>query len=543
MFFHSIDNHFFIDYVILKQFFAESVLIRDDVMSSSIHYKFRATLDYKLLEFEGLSISVADCKREICAKENIKAESFDLLLQNSHTKRNYTAEELIPRNSSIIVQRVPRENAEKLPKIQSATSGMVGKSASTQPAPSAGVTGHVDAETFDSLTEEERLAHIKDVSASKYTPNNYQKRTNQIMSGPPPPTYTCNRCYQPGHWYKNCPMLNTKRTTGIPGDELMETTADDPMAMITGTGKYVVPIMHWRARNSKRPDNGEIPLSQRVVPPELKCALCQELLKEAMLSPCCGTSFCAECISNRLMEVTECPQCKKEGVGVDQLVPNKSVRLAVDSWASQPTTSVAGFAEKSQPLPPDRRARTRLRIGIGAGGTTPQSEMDAEGGNTPGQETAEDLQQTQQQMLPQLTNEQPLPPGVSIEQQPLPPGVQPAADAAAAINATLQQGGVIPAGVQMGASAAGGAAVVAVPVAAFQPNVPPPPIPPQGGTVVLIDPLTQQPIFNPQFAAASQSILPGGEVYQASSMQLKEAWEEYKNREREEKKKEKERER
>lgn len=47
-------------------------------------------------------------------------------------------------------------------------------------------------------------------------------------------------------------QLNTKRTTGIPGDELMETTADDPMAMITGTGKYVVPIMHWRARNSKR---------------------------------------------------------------------------------------------------------------------------------------------------------------------------------------------------------------------------------------------------------------------------------------------------
>lgn len=38
------------------------------------------------------------------------------------------------------------------------------------------------------------------------------------------------------------------------------------------------------------------------------------------------------------------------------------------------------------------------------------------------------------------------------------------------------------------------------------------------------------------FGAAGQSIIPGGEVYQASSIQLKEAWEEYKNRDRGEKK-------
>lgn len=47
-------------------------------------------------------------------------------------------------------------------------------------------------------------------------------------------------------------QLNVKRTTGIPGDELMETTADDPQAMMTSSGKYVIPIMHWKARNTKR---------------------------------------------------------------------------------------------------------------------------------------------------------------------------------------------------------------------------------------------------------------------------------------------------
>lgn len=51
---------------------------------SSIHYKFRATLEYKTLAFDGLSILAADLKREICNKENIKAEAFDLILQVSY---------------------------------------------------------------------------------------------------------------------------------------------------------------------------------------------------------------------------------------------------------------------------------------------------------------------------------------------------------------------------------------------------------------------------------------------------------------------------
>uniref|UniRef100_A0A0K0DAC9 DWNN domain-containing protein n=1 Tax=Angiostrongylus cantonensis TaxID=6313 RepID=A0A0K0DAC9_ANGCA len=157
---------------------------------SSIHYKFRATLEYKTLQFDGLHITGADLKKEICAKEGIKAEAFDLLLQNAHTKRSYTAEELIPRNSSIIVQRVPREDAEKLPKIQY-------------------VFMVFTLLFIFHLDQWYQIAHIKDVSTAKYHSSNFQKKTTNIMSGPPPPTYTCNRCYQPGHWYKNCPMVIT----------------------------------------------------------------------------------------------------------------------------------------------------------------------------------------------------------------------------------------------------------------------------------------------------------------------------------------------
>lgn len=85
---------------------------------SSIHYKFRSALQYKTLTFDGLHISLEELKKMIMEKENIKAESFDLVLQNSHTKREYMPVDLVPRNSSVLVQRIPRENAAKLPKVQ-----------------------------------------------------------------------------------------------------------------------------------------------------------------------------------------------------------------------------------------------------------------------------------------------------------------------------------------------------------------------------------------------------------------------------------------
>lgn len=42
-------------------------------------------------------------------------------------------------------------------------------------------------------------------------------------------------------------------------DELMETTADDPLAMLHPSGKFVVPIMHWKARQQKKTELSRAP--------------------------------------------------------------------------------------------------------------------------------------------------------------------------------------------------------------------------------------------------------------------------------------------
>ncbi|CAJ34990.1 E3 ubiquitin-protein ligase RBBP6 [Caenorhabditis elegans] len=172
---------------------------------SSIHYKFRAELDYKTLQFDGLHIRGEQLVREICAKENLKLELFELQLQNAHTKKTYSDDELIPRNSSIIVQRFPRKDAAKVQKVQAGVnSGMVNQLDATSSF--LDPSSHISSAEFENMDEAERLNHIRDQSTRAYDQSNFRRRQPGIMTGPPPPTYTCNRCSQPGHWYKNCPM-------------------------------------------------------------------------------------------------------------------------------------------------------------------------------------------------------------------------------------------------------------------------------------------------------------------------------------------------
>lgn len=38
-------------------------------------------------------------------------------------------------------------------------------------------------------------------------------------------------------------------------EELMETTKDNPLAMLHSSGKFVVPIMHHNARMNRKPDD------------------------------------------------------------------------------------------------------------------------------------------------------------------------------------------------------------------------------------------------------------------------------------------------
>ncbi len=79
-----------------------------------------------------------------------------------------------------------------------------------------------------------------------------------------------------------------------------------------------------------------------IAPQELLCPLCQNISRNAVITPCCAQSGCEECVRNALLSTDEeqCPFCEESGVTPDNLIPNRLLRRAVSSYL--------GDAERSQ---------------------------------------------------------------------------------------------------------------------------------------------------------------------------------------------------
>lgn len=66
------------------------------------------------------------------------------------------------------------------------------------------------------------------------------------------------------------------------------------------------------------------------LPPELKCPLCKEVMKDAALtSKCCFQSFCDKCIRDHIIAKSMCV-CGATDVLADDLLPNKTLRDTIN---------------------------------------------------------------------------------------------------------------------------------------------------------------------------------------------------------------------
>ncbi|KAJ4762049.1 E3 ubiquitin-protein ligase RBBP6 [Rhynchospora pubera] len=68
------------------------------------------------------------------------------------------------------------------------------------------------------------------------------------------------------------------------------------------------------------------------IPTELRCLLCKEIFKDAVMIPCCQHSFCDRCIRSTLSETRRCPKCSSGKCTVDDLLPNLSLRQAIERF-------------------------------------------------------------------------------------------------------------------------------------------------------------------------------------------------------------------
>jgi protein MPE1 len=168
---------------------------------------------------------------------------------------------------------------------------------------------------------------------------------------PLPPSYVCYRCGQKGHWIQDCPTNSDrefdnkpriKRTTGIPRSFLK--AVENPNkgeitqgVMVTPEGGYVVAqpdLASWQKQLSR--PKGLTAADVRERPPtdaSLACPIDNRLFRDAVRTPCCGTSYCEECIQTHLLERDfTCPKCSKKIASLDKVVMDKQMRTRVADY-------------------------------------------------------------------------------------------------------------------------------------------------------------------------------------------------------------------
>ncbi|XP_060522981.1 E3 ubiquitin-protein ligase RBBP6 isoform X2 [Cylas formicarius] len=304
----------------------------------SVHYRFKSALEYDTITFDGLHISVKDLKNSIIQQKRIgKSTDFDLRITNAQTQEVYEDEHaLIPKNTSLLIARIP----VAVPK-QKQWEGYGGNDTPPAKIDEGGAIGKaVDLAKLDA-PEDDKIKAMMSQSTQDYDPSNYVKIRGANQVGPVPPSYRCYKCHQTGHWIKDCPLgqggdsLEIKKSTGIPQSFMVPVEGPQvPGAMMTPNGQYAVPALDYQAYSQKNPPPAVVQEAKPEIPEDLLCSICADLLTDAVMIPCCGNSFCDECIRTVLLESEdhECPDCHEKEISPGTLIPNRFLRKSVANF-------------------------------------------------------------------------------------------------------------------------------------------------------------------------------------------------------------------
>ena len=277
--------------------------------SNKIFYKFKSALTYDSVFIDTENISVGSLKQIIIRQKSLP-KTNDVLLENVQTGHLYHSDkESIPKNSSILVRRVPC-NAPSY----------VSKEISSITAPIANPT-----------TEKEKIEEAMR-QVDKMIPDGTESKPATGYS------YVCRRCNRPGHYIKQCPTIGDpsydpifiRKAHGIPKDQLQTIAQPQKGAVATHDGSMAI----YKIRESDFAVKSSKP--SREVPTELQCGLCRKILCDAVEMPCCKTNYCNDCITVALSNDStwSCPHCMVPGQSLDNLRANEKVRIQVDCFHS-----------------------------------------------------------------------------------------------------------------------------------------------------------------------------------------------------------------
>ncbi|XP_059426249.1 E3 ubiquitin-protein ligase RBBP6-like [Carassius carassius] len=346
-----------------------------------VHYKFRSKLSHDTIPFESVHITVRELKQQIMKRERLKL--CGLQISCAQTNEEYTDDEaLIPNNTSVIIRRIPAAGLKYTNTrfVNNWLEPSCGSSQTQQFGDSSPVSLDLLLKTENlaeaNASEEDKLKAVMYQSSLCY----YSSSDAMKLIGLLPPNYICFRCRIPGHHIKNClsnadknhaPLKRMRKCAGIPRSFLVE--VDDPDrkgVMMDSSGKYVIPVMDADAyaigKKEKPPfspqNEHSSPSSSDPIPAALLCLICKDLLTDAVMSPCCRSSSCDECIRTCLLESDGhvCPSCRQSDVSPDSLTANTALRQEVNHFRNG-TRSLHSYSCRSRSPNQESKSRRDVR--------------------------------------------------------------------------------------------------------------------------------------------------------------------------------------
>ena len=377
-------------------------------MSSTILYRFRSGTTFEALPLPGSAARLFDVKKAIVLVKKLDqagSMEFDLSVRDATTDEEYTDENMVlPRGTRIVIQRLPASRGHGFLSRMARHpygGGVGGPHAGGPPGGAANANfytidsrAHGDEDEFVSAApspavkqEDEELAALRAATdaatqaarnsgiglrAGQHNQSNF--RPGIAGQGPPP-------TQQPGRQQGNFvprPRLNAdpelreqekqlmpkKRATGIPRTFLNLNAPPQTGDGGTGEGEgNNVPLLQPNAigfeelvnrgggqsesaGGSMRDLDYALKLTATTVPEYLQCAICNNIVRDAMILPWDpeGRTTRESCIRNALTQNGfRCPLTGQEGVSPDDLLPNHALRKAVEQF-------VKGVMEKMEEI-------------------------------------------------------------------------------------------------------------------------------------------------------------------------------------------------
>ncbi|KKY24569.1 putative retinoblastoma-binding protein [Phaeomoniella chlamydospora] len=284
---------------------------------------------------------------------------------------------IIPRSTSVLARRLPANKPGKGGAARY-VSGRAPVKALGGPTKLASTPASNNADLSSAQTEEERMRAIMGLEAQNWEQEKQQMATQQkvfygkpnqmkaanVPEGEPPHGYVCYRCGQKGHWIQACPTnsdpnfkgpVKIKRTTGIPRSFL--TKVEKPKGdgtdlselqgvMVNADGDFVIAHSDektWKQYQEKQKQAAEAQMAvasnKELQNRGIECPIDKRMFVEPMKTPCCGRTYCGDCITNALIENDlVCPGCSTDGVLIDNLVEDTDAKEKIkeyEAWKLQ----------------------------------------------------------------------------------------------------------------------------------------------------------------------------------------------------------------